>query len=280
MRYAVDIAPLGSFADPAVIIRLAQAAEAAGWDGLSIWDSTGVGMGTEAPDPFVALAGVAAATERLRLILSVVVLPRRRPQLVTQSVGTLDRISGGRVVLGVGAGGDPGDLDAFGDAAPSAVRAARMDADLLVIDRWLRGEPAAVDAPGASAVTVGPRPLQQPRPPIWVGGMRPGALRRAARWEGWIALAISDDGGRMVLAPEAFGGMVDRLREERQSIGATGDADVAVLGLTDPVDVARPAVVGAFADAGATWWLESLSPLRGSLDANLAVVQAGPPRAR
>lgn len=104
MHYAIDVAPLGELADPGAIVRLARAAERAGWDGLSIWDSTGVSMGTEAPDPFVALAGVAAASERLRLITSVIALPRRRPHLVAQSVGTLDRLSGGRVTLGVGAG--------------------------------------------------------------------------------------------------------------------------------------------------------------------------------
>ena len=85
MRYAIDIAPLGELADPHAIVRLAVAAEAAGWDGVSTWDSLGVSMGTVAPDPFVALAAAASATTRLRLILSVVALPRRRPQLVAQS---------------------------------------------------------------------------------------------------------------------------------------------------------------------------------------------------
>ena len=94
-------------------MRLAVAAEAAGWDGLCTWDSLGVSMGTVAPDPFLALAAVASATTRLRLILSVVALPRRRPQLVAQSAATLDRWSGGRLVLGVGSGGDPGDFDAI-----------------------------------------------------------------------------------------------------------------------------------------------------------------------
>ena len=85
MRYAIDIAPLGALSDPHTIVRLAVAAEAAGWDGLSIWDSLGVSLGTSAPDPFVALAAVASATTRLRLIASVIALPRRRPQLVAQS---------------------------------------------------------------------------------------------------------------------------------------------------------------------------------------------------
>jgi alkanesulfonate monooxygenase SsuD/methylene tetrahydromethanopterin reductase-like flavin-dependent oxidoreductase (luciferase family) len=276
MRFAIDIAPLGDLADPAAIVRLATAAEASGWDGVSLWDVTGVSMGTVAPDPFVALAGVAGATERLRLILSVVALPRRRPQLVTQAVGTLDRLSGGRVVLGVGAGGDPGDFAAFGEAAPVAERVARLDADLAVIDPWLRGEPARLDRPDAAEVVVGPAPVQRPRPPIWLGGMRPGALRRAARWDGWIAIAVAEDGSGMVLDPADFGRMAETVRAHQQELGrADAPFDVAVFGQTEVGDRATPA---AFAERGATWWLESLSLMRDSVDSLMAVVEAGPPR--
>ena len=76
IRCAIDIAPLGEFSDPREIVRLAVAAEAAGWDGISIWDSLGVSMGTSAAEPFLALAAVAQATNRLRLITSVNLAPR------------------------------------------------------------------------------------------------------------------------------------------------------------------------------------------------------------
>ena len=88
MRCAIDVAPLGDLADPHAIVRLAVAAEAAGWDGVSTWDSLGVSMGAAAPDPFVTLAAVASATTRVQLILSVVALPRHRPQLVAQAAAT------------------------------------------------------------------------------------------------------------------------------------------------------------------------------------------------
>ena len=104
MKYAFDVAPLADFADPLALVRLGEAAEAAGWDGFSTWDTLGPAMGTVAADPFVALAGVASATERIALLASVIVLPRRRPQLVAQAAATLDRLSGGRLVLGIGAG--------------------------------------------------------------------------------------------------------------------------------------------------------------------------------
>jgi len=281
MRYAIDIAPLGDeLADPRTIVRLACAAEASGWDGLSIWDSTGVSMGTDAPDPFVALAAVAAATEQLRLILSVVALPRRRPQLVAQATATLDRLSGGRVVLGVGAGGDPGDFEPFGEAWDRAERLAVTDESLELIDRLLRGE--RVDHDGSrfrmSGASIGPRPVQQPRPPIWFGGMRPGGLRRAAQLDGWIAIAIAEDGSGISLFADAFGAMVERLQAERAAIGRSADPfEIAVFAYSDAgADGAR--LAAGYAEAGATWWLESLSGMRGSVDALLARVEAGPPK--
>lgn len=267
VEYAVDIAPLGELADPRAIVRLAVAAERAGWDGVSVWDSLGVSMGASATDPWVALAAVAAAAPRLRLIASVIALPRRRPQLVAQAAASLDAWSDGRLVLGIGAGGDPGDFTVFGEAFDSE-RFARLDRDAQLIDAWLRG---------SAAQAVGPRPVQAPRPPIWIGGTKPGAIRRAACWDGWIAVATSEDGSELTLGPDDFAGMVARLHDERAALGRTGEAcDVAVFGFSEP-DEAE--MVQCYAAAGMTWWLESLSPARGSLDALLARIEVGPPRA-
>lgn len=281
MRYAIDIAPLGDeLSDPSTIARLGRAAEASGWDGLSIWDSTGVSMGTVAPDPFVALAGVAAATEHLSLILSVVALPRRRPQLVAQSAATLDRLSGGRLVLGVGAGGDPADFTAFGESWDRSERIATMDEALGLVDAFLRGETVTHDGPAfrVGGVSVGPRSIQRPRPPIWLGGMRPGALRRAARFEGWIAIATTEDGSGIALSPDGMAAMVVDFRVERERLGHSDEPfDVAVFAFSDAGSAGAELVRG-YEAAGATWWLESLSGMRGPLDELLARVEAGPPR--
>jgi alkanesulfonate monooxygenase SsuD/methylene tetrahydromethanopterin reductase-like flavin-dependent oxidoreductase (luciferase family) len=276
MRYAVDIAPLGDLSDPVTIADLGRTAEAGGWDGLSIWDSLGVGMGTSAPDPFLALAGVAAATSRLRLILCVAVLSRRRPQLVAQSAATLDRLSGGRFVLGVGAGGDPGDFDLFGEAAPITELVARTDEALAVIEPWLRGEPARVERDGAQAVVLGPRPIQEPRPPIWFGGMKPAAMRRAARLDGWSLVGTTEDGSGMELTPADVADRVARVTAERSSLGLDGPFEVSVLGRSDLLE---PGALEAYRDAGVTWWLESLSPMRGSVDELRRICAAGPPPA-
>lgn len=274
MRYAIDIAPLGDLADPVIIAELGRAAEAAGWDGLSIWDSLGVDMGTVAPDPFLALAGVAAATTHLRLILCVAVLSRRRPQLVAQSAATLDRLSGGRFVLGVGAGGDPGDLSLFGEGAPIGELVARTDAALSAIEPWLRGEPAQGPGEGTTRVVVGPSPVQRPRPPIWFGGMKPAAMRRAARLDGWSLVGTTDDGSGMALTPGDVAERVERVAAERASLGLEGPFDISLLGRADDL---VPGDLDAFEAAGVTWWLESLSLRRGSLDELRGVIAAGPP---
>lgn len=274
MRYAIDIAPLADLADPLTIAELGRAAEAAGWDGLSIWDSLGVGMGTVAPDPFVALAGVAAATTRLRLILCVAVLSRRRPQLVAQSAATLDRLSGGRLVLGVGAGGDPGDLSSFGEGAPMPQLVARTDAALAVIEPWLRGEAARLEGDATEAVVVGPASAQRPRPPIWFGGMKPAAMRRAAGVDGWSLVGIEED-GTMTVSPEDVAERVGRLRAERAGLGLDRPFDVSLLGCSDGL---APGQLVAYADAGVTWWLESLSLQRAPLETLRSMVAAGPPR--
>jgi alkanesulfonate monooxygenase SsuD/methylene tetrahydromethanopterin reductase-like flavin-dependent oxidoreductase (luciferase family) len=277
LRFAIDICPLGELSDPRAIVRLARAAEDSGWDGLSIWDSIGLSMGTVAAEPFVTLASVAAATSRLRLITSIIALSRRRPQLVVQAAATLDLLSEGRLILGLGAGEDRPDFESFGDPFERPERIDRMDEALTIVDLGLRGEPLEHLGPLLEAhggVVLGPRPAQQPRPPIWLGAMKPGGIRRAAAWEGWIVVAMSDDGTSMALTPDVLAARAEISRTRRRDLGRTGEPfDIAVLGVSDG---AGDAV--AFEQAGATWWLESLSPMRGSLDGLLAIVRDGPPR--
>lgn len=278
LRHAIDICPLGDLSDPRAIVRLARAADESGWQGLSIWDSLGLSMNTSAADPFVALAAVATQTTHLRLITSIVALARRRPQLVVQAAATLDQLSGGRLILGLGAGEDQPDFEAFGDPHDRAARIGLMDEGLAIVDAALRGSELAHEGPRlrASGVVLGPRPLQRPRPPIWLGALRPGGVRRAAAWEGWIGVAMSEDGSSMAMSPEAFGGLVDLCWAARKASGRAGEPfDIAVLGLSGTGDGRTSREFGA---AGATWWLESLSPMRGTIDELEALVRRGPPR--
>jgi hypothetical protein len=120
-----------------------------------------------------------------------------------------------------------------------------------------RGEHYTVDG-----VTLAPAPVQE-RLPIWIGGNRPASLRRAARWDGWLADGADPSG--VMLSP-------DDVAQRIATIGRRDQYDVAVLGENDRMDPT------AYADAGATWWLENLHDKRTSLDDTFALVQQGPPR--
>ncbi|WP_345400506.1 LLM class flavin-dependent oxidoreductase [Nonomuraea salmonea] len=104
MRYGIDVAILGELAEPARLVALAREAEAAGWDAVLVWDHLAFAWGTPSADPWVALAAAAQATSRIRLGTAVTAVARHRPEVLAHTVATLDRLSGGRVILGGRAG--------------------------------------------------------------------------------------------------------------------------------------------------------------------------------
>jgi alkanesulfonate monooxygenase SsuD/methylene tetrahydromethanopterin reductase-like flavin-dependent oxidoreductase (luciferase family) len=263
MRHGICLANIGTYADPRVSIRVAQAAEASGWDGVFIWDHLAFVWGRPAADPWTVLAAVASATERVRLGTAVTPVARRRPHVLAHQVATLDNLSGGRVTFAAGLGGSPSEFGKFGEPTDAKVRAAMLDEGLDLLQRfWAgqevthRGEHYTVEG-----VTLAPSPVQE-RVPIWIGGNRPASLRRAARFDGW--LADSADPSGMTLRP-------DDVARSIETIGRTEGYDVAVLGERERGDPR------AYAQAGATWWLENLHEARGSFEEMLALVSAGPP---
>src|SRR5579863_1554577 len=106
MRYGLYLPNFGACATARELADLARAAEDAGWDGFFLWDHIAFNEPVPFVDPWVALAAIATNTERIRLGPLVTPLPRRRPQKVARESVTLDHLSGGRLVLGVGIGGD------------------------------------------------------------------------------------------------------------------------------------------------------------------------------
>jgi alkanesulfonate monooxygenase SsuD/methylene tetrahydromethanopterin reductase-like flavin-dependent oxidoreductase (luciferase family) len=263
VRYGICLANIGTYSDPHVPLQLAQAAEASGWDGVFIWDHLAFVWGAPAADSFTVLAAIAARTERVKLGTAVTPVARRRPHVLAHQVATLDNLSGGRLIFGAGLGGSPSEFGRFGEPTDPATRAAMLDEGLDLLRRLWSGE--EVTHHGAhytvDGVTLARAPVQS-RLPIWIGGNRPASLRRAARWDGWLADSADPTG--MTLAP----GDVARSIE---TIGRTDDYDVAILGELGRGDPA------AYEQAGATWWLENLHDSRGSVADVLALVAAGPP---
>ena len=196
MRHGLTLPTGGACADARFLVDLAELAEGAGWDGVFFEDYVVFQGDPTAPtcDPWIALAGAAARTQRILLGTKVTPLARRRPWMVARQAVAIDQLSNGRMVLGVGLG-DVGEhvvRDAsfthFGEALESAVRAAVLDEALEIIAGLWTGTPFAHHGPHfqVDEVTFLPVAVQQPRIPIWVGGgyPNPGATRRAARWDG------------------------------------------------------------------------------------------------
>ena len=272
MRYGIVMANLKEYSDPRVAVRLAQAAEEAGWAAFFVWDHLGFVWGPPSSDPWVILPAAAASTTRLKLGTAITPLARRRPQIVANALASLDLLSGGRVVFGAGLGGVEEEFTAFGDPGDAKQRAAMLDEGLTILDGLWSGETVTHHGQHYSVeeVSLAPLPLQRPRIPIWIGGEGAPALRRAARWDGWLAPATNPD-GTPSKSPARIAEMVAEIRRHR-----TTDApfEVAVDGHSEADDPTLPC---AYGEAGATWWLEIIRGTRGPLDEMIARVEAGPP---
>lgn len=263
MRFAVNCPNAG---DPAAVVTLAVAAEAAGWDGFFLWDHLHLVREArlELHDPWVLLGAVAHATERVRLGALVTPVARRRPWKLAKEITTLDHLSGGRAVAGVGLGW-PADHDfaAFGEPADDRARAAVYDEGLALLDALLRGGPVRHDGVAFHVdADLHPAPVQRPRPPIWVAAMGMGRpLARAARFDG-VALAGADGGP---MAPAEVARVVAALPAHAESFDVVAPWDET----SDPA---------AYAAAGATWLVVSRMPMPGWLDELAPVVERGPGR--
>jgi len=263
MRYGLQLRTLDAFADPRETVRVAREAEEAGWEALLVWDHLAwASSGAPSADPWVTLGACAAATSRILLGTAVTPLPRRRPHVVAQQLASLSLASGGRVVFGAGLGGPRAEYERFGEDADEHRRAAMLDEGLDLLAALLTGE--QVDHHGehyvVDGVALAPRPL---RPiPFWIGARSPRALRRAARWDGWLADGSDEAHNRY--SPDETAELVATLRRN----GAGADFNVCFIGYSAQADLA------AYAAAGVTWWIENL---RGDAGSVLDRVRPGPP---
>jgi alkanesulfonate monooxygenase SsuD/methylene tetrahydromethanopterin reductase-like flavin-dependent oxidoreductase (luciferase family) len=265
MRSGLWLPLFEELADPGVVARLAADAEERGWHGVFVWDQLRWREPIkQVADPWITLAAIAAATEAVMLGPMVTPLPRRRPAKVARETATLDRLSGGRLILGVGLGGDQfaGEFSATGEQVDDRVRGEMLDEALAILLAAWSGEP--VNHRGrhylVDDVQFLPRPVQRPRIPVWAaafpGKVKP--LRRAAHYDGFFPVNLE--------GVDEFAQAVAAVRDLR------GDN-------TSPYDIAvelRPGSdVAPYAEAGATWWMTDLEPGI-SLDEVRGVIREGP----
>jgi alkanesulfonate monooxygenase SsuD/methylene tetrahydromethanopterin reductase-like flavin-dependent oxidoreductase (luciferase family) len=278
MHYGIYLPIFGDYSDPRLLAELAHEAEAAGWEGCFLWDHIHQWLVQEpAADPWVALTAIALRTERIRLGPLVTPLSRRRPWKLARETVTLDRLSGGRLILGVGLGAPPReDFEAFGEAVAPKVRATMLDEGLAVLTGLWSGQPFSYDGTQYQVhdVCFLPPPVQQPRIPIWVGGTWPNKapFRRAARWDGVVPQKQGQVTHR--LTPVEVRDILAYIKAYRAS---ETPFEVVHFGGTSGRDAAADsAILTPFAEAGLTWWLEgrrnrSLADMRER-------IRTGPPK--
>src|SRR3954471_5157693 len=278
--------------DPRAVTAYAVRAEALGFHALWTLDSALGGPTGHMPlfDGLHALSFVAGVTREIRLGLAVVVMSRRNPTLLAREVATIDRLSGGRMTLGVGLGAPETErVTQLGFAVDRRVR--RLVEGVAVMrELWARDEASFEgELYSFSGARVEPKPLQRPGVPIWFGAGREPALRRAARLgDGWIGsgssspedfgsqaaivrAAVEEEGRdpeRFAIAKRVYIAVEESVEVGTRRLGAVIDGMYGASGLGERVSVAGPAehcaeVLRGMADAGAHELV--LTPMYGHL---------------
>ncbi len=275
MKSGIYLPPFGELADPRRVASLAATAEESGWDGFFVWDHMYGPPGTPILDAWTTLAAVATATTTVRIGAMVTPLARRRPWVLARQIATLDHLSGGRLVVGIGLGDDGWrEFSAFGEEARPRERGELLDESLEVLLALLSGNEVThlgthfdIDCP-----PMLPKPVQDPVP-FWGACVWPRRkpLARAARLQGIFPIF-----GRT--GPLRFGpAEVGAVRAELTRLGAPRSHAMVVCGATRLVSAAeRSDFIAGMRAAEVTWLLESFVPGVTAAEVE-AVVRAAPP---
>lgn len=263
MKFGLNMPNWAGSPDPMVLADLAVVAEAAGWDGFFIWDHTFHQF--PVLDPWVVLTAVAVQTTRINLGTMVTPVPRRRPIKLARETATLDNLSKGRLILGVGIGDMPWEWAYCGEEPSLKVRGEMLDEALEILTACWQGQPlrhqgkyyrAQADDSEEFELLFTPGAYQNRQIPVWVGGFWPNKrpFRRAAQWQG--VYPISEE----YMSVEKMKAMMTLVSSHRES---EEPFDVIVSVWSDHIPAGEVASqVSAFAEVGVTWWIDSLDPWR------------------
>ncbi len=275
MKFALDVSTADTYSDPLILADLAAEAEKAGWDGFFVWDAM-FARPADAPmaNPWIALAAIAMRTHRIRIGAMVTPLARRRPWQVARETVSLDLLSKGRLIFGVGLGYQALDFEAFGEEGDPKIRGEKLDEALAVLTKLWTGKRVSFQGKHIRVKDVRflPKPLQHPRIPIWVAGYWPNRkpFRRAAQWEGMLPGKVDEE----ELTPEELKEIIAYVQQQRVR---HAPFDVAVYGSTPSNRHKAAKIVQPWIEAGATWWREGLEDSRGTVKALRARIKSGPP---
>lgn len=230
--------------NPGHLIDWARHGEAAGFDSVAMLDR----LVFDNPEPLIALAALAGATRRVRLQTEVLLGPLRSTALLAKQISTLDRMSNGRFVLGVGVGGRPDDFAAAG--VPITRRGQILDQQLHDLRRIWNGDnytsPSATDQGGA----IGPEPSTPGGPTVLIGAFAPAALARVAR---------HGDGFLCAAPPQWAGGLIRHVADEWVGAGRSGTPRIVAqvnvaIGSNETIRAARTSIAQYYAFTGQDGW--------------------------
>jgi alkanesulfonate monooxygenase SsuD/methylene tetrahydromethanopterin reductase-like flavin-dependent oxidoreductase (luciferase family) len=270
VRSGLFLPVFDELADPGIVARLSAEAEEAGWHGVFLWDHVRWREPVvDVADPWITLAAIATSTEGIRLGPMVTPLARRRPVKVARETATLDRLSGGRLTLGVGLGSDQfgSEYSITGEELDDRRRASMLDESLEILAAAWSGEP--VHHRGEHYTVDGmrflPRPVQRPGVPVWVAGYygKPRPLRRAARYEGFFPVNVEH--------PDQLAEIVADVSALRKEAGNDGAEPYDIVAALPPGDDPTP-----YAAVGATWWMVGFPWDAVSVDRVRGVIRDGP----
>jgi alkanesulfonate monooxygenase SsuD/methylene tetrahydromethanopterin reductase-like flavin-dependent oxidoreductase (luciferase family) len=259
MKFGLSIPQFEHFADVRRLADLAREAENAGWDGFFVWDHILFdNLWRPMVDPWIALAAIAMRTNTIRIGPMITPLARRRPWKVAREAISLDQLSNGRVILGVGLGApELWEFGFFGEQTDAKVRARKLDEGLAILEGLLGGELFSFQGEfyQLEQMRFLPKPVQSARIPIWVGGTWPNKkpIRRAAKFDGYFPDAVLSP-----VAPDDWNDISAMIETHREK---EGPFDLVQYGVTPGDDPAKAAArVAPYQEVGVTWWMEGISP--------------------
>jgi alkanesulfonate monooxygenase SsuD/methylene tetrahydromethanopterin reductase-like flavin-dependent oxidoreductase (luciferase family) len=261
MKYAIDFPNYGNYHNPREIAKIAREAEDAGWDGFFLYDQITFMKGLDLPytDPWIALAAIAMKTKEIKIGTMVTPIPRRRPWILAREAISIDHLSNGRFIFGVGLGDPPSEYTTFGEEKDPRIRAKKLDEGLdIILGLWsgkdfkYKGEHFTV-----RKIKFLPTPING-HIPIWIAGMWPNKkpFLRAARFDGVCPYGTNFP---ELLAPHEIKEVLAFIMQHRTK---TGNFDVFFAGETPGNPEEGAEIVKPYIEAGITWWSEKINYVR------------------
>lgn len=273
MKFGLDVANIGSdLSDPHKLIELAIESEKAGWDGFFLWNTFLNPDSLYIANPIVTMSAIATKTNRIKLGFLISPLPFYKPWQFASEIATLDHLSNGRFILGVGLGFNPKDFSSFNESDELKIRGEKLNESLDIITGLWTGKPFSYTGKHYQIKNVQLLPTckQQPRVPIWVAGFWPNKkpFQRAAKYEGMYP---GSDGPQ--LTPETIIEILKYIHSHR-TVKGSFDALIWVKLQEKEEEIQK--MVQEYEQAGLTWMKIPITPSKSYLEL-MEIIKAGPP---